>query len=41
MTKKGNNAIDVILNNTIPIKLKETKKALNTLLDEILKGSKK
>ena len=41
MTKKGNHAIDVILNNTVPIKLEESKKALNTLFNEILKGDKK
>lgn len=37
MTKKGNNAIDTILNNTISAKLEESKKALKTLLEELQK----
>jgi len=41
MTKKGNDAIDTILNNTIPIKLEESKKALKTLFNELFKASKK
>ena len=37
MTNKGNKAIEIILNNTYPIKVKETKKVLHTLLNELKK----